>query len=120
MSNFRRKVVLLKTQPVRREETAPVKQLLLTEQNVHEVVGKIYVKKGSMTNPDIINTLRHLCAINRQNDPMVQLGIFLARKDMLEKATQIYLETDQEELFNETADELEVIIEVLKQCTITR
>jgi hypothetical protein len=118
--SFRNRIKVIQTRPIKLGETAPTKQLLLTEQNVHEVVGKIYVKKSDIANPDIINTLRHLCAINKTNDPAVQFGIFLARKDMLEKATQIYFESNQEELFNESADELEVIIEVLKQCTITR
>jgi hypothetical protein len=101
-------------------KTAPKAQFLVTEDNVLEVVNKIYVKKKDIKDPRIIDSIRHLCQINKQHDPVVQLAIFLARKEVLENACAIYIETEQEVLFEESNTELNIILEMLEKHTITR
>ena len=102
------------------KETAPTKQFLVTKDNILEVVNKIYVKKSSLPNPNIIERLKGLCEINKDNNPIVQLAIFEARKEVLESACEIYIEHEQDLLFEEANDELNLIVQMLAEHTITQ
>jgi uncharacterized protein YqeY len=102
-------------------ETAPTKQLLVTEHNVTGIIHRYFVKKKDIVDPNIVNTLRHLCKIaDKRKDPVITLAIFEARKQILEEACEIYAEAGQDELFDEQMKELNVVMELLKEHTITK
>lgn len=103
------------------EESAPKKQLLVTSDNITEVVNKIMVKKSDIKDPRIIDNLRHLCEIaDKRKDPKITLAVFMARKAILEEAGEIYATNNIDPLFEETTNELNVILEILKEHTIIR
>jgi hypothetical protein len=102
------------------EEIGPKKQILITEQNVHEIVQKLYVKKDTIVNVAAINNLRHLCSVNTDNDPVRQLRIFQARKAILENSCEIFLEAEEEKLFDESSEELDLLLKILEKHTLAR
>lgn len=103
------------------EELAPKKQLLVTSENITEIVNKIMVKKSDIKDPRIIDNLRHLCEIaDKRKDPKITLAIFMARKAVLEEAGEIYATNDIDLLFEESTKELDVILDILKEYTITK
>lgn len=102
------------------EKDAPIEQLMVDEYNIREIIDRIYVKKSTMINPDIVLSLRHLVAVNDTKDHIRQLRIFQLRKQILEEASEIYISNGEEKLFDESVDELEVIMKILEDHTITR
>lgn len=103
------------------EELTPKKQLLVTSENITEIVNKIMVKKSDIKDPKIIDNLRHLCEIaDKRKDPKITLAIFMARKAVLEEAGEIYATNDVDLLFEEATNELNIILEILKEHTIIR
>jgi len=103
------------------EELAPKKQLLVTSENITEIVNKIMVKKSDIKDPRIIDNLRHLCEIaEKRKDSKITLAVFIARKEVLEEAGEIYATNGIDSLFEESTKELDVILEILKEHTITR
>lgn len=103
------------------ETTAPKAQLLITEHNITEVVQRIFVKKKDISDPRIVDNLRHLIQSGMDNnDPVKRLAIFVARKEILENASEIYAEKGEDLLFEESVIELNVILEILKEYTITK
>lgn len=102
-------------------ESAPTKQLLLTEHNVTGAIHRYFVKKKDVVDPDIVNRLRHLCKIaDKRNDPRITLEIFEARKQILEEAVEIYACADQEELCDEQMKELYVVLDLLENHTVIK
>ena len=99
---------------------APNQQLLITEHNISEIVNKIYVKKKDIPNPDVIAALKHLVKVNDTKDPERQLLIFLMQKDILEHASEIFIEHNEDILFEETNDQLNIILELIKDFTVKR
>jgi len=101
---------------------SPEKQLLITEHNVQEIANRmIYVKKRGMTDPRIVENLRHLVErANQKSSPKRMLALFEARKKILETASEIYAMENEESLFNECTDELAVVIQMIKDYTIIR
>ncbi len=107
------------------ENIAPTKQLLVTKDNVTQIVNRIYVKKKDIVNPEVVNSLRHLCDIVDKDTPdrktpQRMLAIFLMRKEILENACEIYIENNEEVLFAEATDELQAILQIIEEHTITR
>ena len=108
------------------ENIAPIRQLLVSTENIQEVVNKIYVKKSDIKDPRILDNLHHLCNVVEQDKRSSilksarMLAVFEMRKDILENASEIYAENGEEELFDEHTNELEVILEVLKEYTLVK
>jgi hypothetical protein len=115
------------------EKSAPTKQLLVTRDNITDVVNRIYIKKSDVLNPHIVESLRHLCDVVERDkkeieahpmapfkNPQRMLAIFLMRKEILENASEIYIENNEDVLFAEAIDELEVILKILEEHTITK
>lgn len=103
------------------EKITPIEQLLLTEENLVETVLKIYVKKKDVPDPNIINNLKHLYkAAKYKSNPARMLALFEARLKILEGASEIYLEKDEDLLFDEAMSELDVIEQILQFHKITR
>lgn len=104
---------------------APKEQLLITSETITEVVRKIYVKKSNIINPEIVNELRHLCKVAEKETKGRRAAermheIFQLRKQMLESASEIYIEVDETILFEEATEELGVIIDILEKHTLTK
>lgn len=115
------------------KNTAPTQQLLITRETIGDIVKKIYVKKSDIVNPTVIETLRRLCDRVEKDpkeiearphapfkNPQRMLAIFLMRKQILEDASEIYIDGNEDGLFKETYEELDIILQVLKDHTITK
>lgn len=115
------------------KNVAPTQQLLITRDTIGEIVRKIYVKKSDIVNPTVVDSLRRLCdKVDRDKkeiearphapfkNPERMLAIFLMRKQILENASEIYIEGNEESLFTESSEELDIIVQVLKDHTITK
>lgn len=115
------------------KNTAPTQQLLITRDTIGDIVSKIYIKKSDVVNPNVVENLRRLCdKVDRDKkeitanpnapfkNPQRMLAIFLMRKEILENASEIYIEGNEDSLFAESTEELEIIMQVLKEHTITK
>lgn len=112
---------------------APTQQLLVTSDNITDVINKIYIKKKDIVDPNIVNALRHLCAVVDRDkkeieahphapfkNPQRMRAVFLMRKEILENASEIYIDSEEEVLFNEASAELDIIVKILEEHTITK
>jgi len=116
---------MLNSKNQKMDKIAPIHQLLVTKENITEIINKIYIKKKELVNPDIINALRHLCDIvsvePEKTKKFTRLhAIYLMRKEILENASELYAESNEDELFEESIMELDILMEILKEHTIIR
>ena len=100
-------------------KNAPIEQLVVSEDNVINVVNRIVLKKKDIGNPDVVSNLRRLVRIakNNPNSRMTALALFKARKEILEYANEVYFIAEQEKMVDETTLELEAIAEILEKYT---
>jgi hypothetical protein len=113
-------IINVHSTPDKKVIVAPKAQLLVTENNVSEVLQRIFVKKSAIINPDIINSIKHLVRVNTNKDPKRQLALFYMRQQVLDYAGEIYIMNDETQLFDESALEAEVIMKLVEECTIVR
>lgn len=84
--------------------------------SLDSVMETISVKKKTLKHPEIIDELHFLCKhINRTNYNKNMLKAIIANRIlMLEDQCTIYIEEDQDTLFNIAIEELDILKELLE------
>ena len=94
--------------------TAPDKQLLITEQNALDVINRIFVKECELIRPNVINDILKLVELNKANDPIRAHKLFTLQTEILNNASTIYIMADEPELLEESVLEMSILQEILK------
>jgi len=83
---------------------------------VEDIMDKLSVKKSDVSNHKAFENLRSICqSIKQRRDPRLIAELFHARLELLETVAITYADQGEEELFDVSTDEMEMIKTFLVQ-----
>ena len=88
----------------------------LTPEALPKMLHNLCIKKGDLENPEIVSSLKKLLDLSSEkNNPLRNRAILEARKRILEQASDLYMELNEDELYFAQLEEITSIELILKE-----